>query len=247
MEVIEEIVSQPEVVTPVETREVLAQEAVFFTNCVMVKLSGGLEKYISYRDFMAIVRNISDELENATLEGFSLPANTFYFAHGGDTINLSCYYASRVSPLKYNSSQMDIMMPNIIISHQLHRVTGKEEWVCRGTRYFSTDVSVGNLPKTFIFASSHSERVYGFPMSNTYSEGNMCYGGNQMPNKFLDRNLRGLDWYYQYLWESPFNDDLGIRACREVSPSAWYTLLKGVAAKNEPFPYNLLRGWTAKK
>ena len=228
-----------------ETQQVLAQEAVFFENCVLVKLSGGVEKYISYRDFIGVIRNISNDLDNAKIEGFCLPSNTFYFAHSGEFVNLSCYYASKVCPLKYYDKKFDVLMPNVIISHQLRREPGKEDWVVQGTRYFSTDVNVGRLPKTFIFTNKPSERVFGFPMTNTYREGNMCYGGNTMPTKFTENNLRGLDWYYQYLWESPFNDDLGVHAVRDVSPLDWYNTLRKAAEKNEPFPYNLLRNWTA--
>jgi hypothetical protein len=73
----------------------------------------------------------------------------------------------------------------------------------------------------------------------------MCYGGNSMPSHFQDNNLQGLNWYYQFLFESPFNNDLGLRSLKEeVVAQDWFKTLETAAKNNEPFPYEKLRGYT---
>lgn len=222
--------------------EVMAQEAYFLEDCVKVVLSGGVEKLVTYDTFINIIKRVTNTLEDSALEGFCLPSNVFYFAKSGDSINLSCYYASKVCNLKYGRSAFDILMPNLIVSHILTKGSKAKEWRISSSRYFCTDLNVGNLPKTFINSVNSNARVWLMPMSNTYPEGNMCYGGNSMPLSFADNNLRGLDWYYQFLWESPFNDDLGIRATG-MYPSDWYTLLKKCADEKLEFPYNKITGF----
>lgn len=225
--------------------EVLAQEAFFMEDCVKVVLTGGVEKLVSYDTFFGIIKNLSNVMDNQAIDGFNLPSNTFFFAKSGDRIQLSCYYSSRITSMKYWDSKFNIVTPNIIISHTLAK-DGKDGcWKMTGSRYFCTDLSVGNLPKTFIYGISHKEHIFLLPMTNTYSEGNMCYGSNSMPQKFTDNNLRGLDWYFQYLWETPFNDDLGLYAVNTSSnPRAWYHSLRDLASSNQPFPYEKLRGFT---
>lgn len=222
--------------------QVQAQEAYFMKDCVKVVLTGGVEKLISYESFVGVLRDITRTVSDSRLESFKMPSNVFFFAKSGDQMQISTYYSSRVCNLKYWDSKFDVVTPNIIISHTLSKGAKDGLWKITGSRFFCTDQSVGNLPTDFIFNVNHNARIWLIPLSNTYREGNMCYGNNQMPMQFVDNNLRALDWYYQYLWVSPFNDDLGVKAVRGMNVSDWYKHLKHCADHKLPFPYEKLIG-----
>jgi hypothetical protein len=137
-----------------------------------------------------------------------------------------------------------VKTPNIIISHKLEKHNNKQ-WRTVGSRFFCTDKRSGALSKGLIWDQNPTNRVYLSPFPNTYAEGHMCYGGNSMPSHFQDNNLQGLNWYYQFLFESPFNNDLGLRSLKEeVVAQDWFKTLETAAKNNEPFPYEKLRGYT---
>jgi hypothetical protein len=224
--------------------DAVVQEVQFFEDHVRAILSGGVEKLLSHDEFRAILNKTLGVTESQKLDGFNLPSNVFYFAKSSSEIQISCYYQSRVAEIRYHNKKMKIVLPNIIISHILN-ANGKQEWQMQSSKYFCTQKTVSQLPRTFIDKVDHGAGIYLQPMSNTYDEGRMCYGQNQMVNRFVENNLRGLDWYYQYMFESPFNDDLGIRAVAETNPKAWYSELEQLAKQDKPFPYNRLRGYRA--
>ncbi|MNK27622.1 hypothetical protein D3C87_459840 [compost metagenome] len=226
--------------------DVLAQELILLEDCVIVKIGKGAaetEKRISYEDFKTILNTALGRREDEKLDGFHLPSNCFYFAKSASAIQISCYYQERTADIKYMSSTMTIRVPNIIISHTLTRHPGGVMKLT-GTRYFCTDVPVNRLPQDkFINQVENSKRIFLNPFSNTYNEGHMCYGGNSMPQTYNDNNLRGLDYYYQFLFNSPFNNDLGISAVSNTYVENWYMDLADVAKQPDPkFPYNRLRG-----
>jgi hypothetical protein len=229
------------------------QSAVFMNEAVKIVSNNGMEKYISYEDFLkAIGSSIGDVDSGSSGTPFNLPSNVFFFSVSTSEIRINTYYTSRISTLKfinprdYKTKTFDILMPNLVLAIVLKAGTTKNSWKVTSSKYFCTDLPVNKLPKTFINQTNSTDRVYLLPMSNTYREGNMCFGGNSMPINMADNNLRSLDWYYQYLWESPFNCDLGIAALsRSMEVPAWYDLLKKRVENSEPFPYNLLSGWTA--
>lgn len=236
------IEEQPKVVETLV--EVTVQEVQFFEDHVRAILTGGVEKILSHDEFRAILNKTAGLTAAQKLEGFNLPSNVFFFAHSATEIQISCYYASRVSEIRYHNKKMKIVMPNLVISHVLNSL-GKGEWQMSQSKYFSTEKSVSQLPRTFIDRVDHGAGIYLMPMSNTYDEGRMCYGGNQMVNRFVENNLRGLDWYYQYMFESPFNDDLGVRAVSGFGVKEWYLELEKIAKEGGTFPYKHLRGYRA--
>ena len=204
----------------------------------------GVEKHISLDSLLSAISASSSTSESGEIEGLLLPSNTFFFAQSATRINLSCYYAEGVRNIKYADQDRPSAIPNIIVSHALQKSGG--DWSINTTRYFCTDRPVSRLPAGFINQVSPGQHIFGIPFTNTYSDNRMCYGSNSMPHVFRNNNLRGLDWYYQYLFETPFNDDLGVNAVRgRPSPSAWYTKLATLADEGKGFPYDSLHDYSA--
>lgn len=236
-----------EAITKEELVDVYGQEVVLLEDCVVLKLGSNgktIDKKITYEDFQAIMSKALDVRVNNSIEGFSLPSNCFYFAKSGTEIQLSCYYAENVSEIKFGSAKYRVKFPNTIISHKLQKIAGNNNWQQRGAKYFVTDHKVSALTKKFIYQVDHPDRVWLFPFPNTYGDGAMCYGGNSMPYQFTSGNLAGLNWYYQFLFESPFNNDLGLRSVSgDPSITGWFNKLVTAAKEDKPFPYEDLRGF----
>jgi hypothetical protein len=212
---------------------------------VEVEVFKGVHKKISHEEFKKIISQLTTQVVQENVAGVAMPSNVIFFSQTGNRIYITMYYAGGVRNLKYESSKFDILAPNIIISHTLTMDNAKD-WLVSDSRFFCTDVPISKLPKTFIGGVDASKRIFLLPMSNTYQEAKMCYGNNNMPVRYKDNNLRGLDYYYSYLWDTPFNNDLGIHSVgSRTSVSGWYHLLKKAAEEKKPFPYSLLRGWTA--
>jgi hypothetical protein len=213
-----------------------------FQDYVEIDMGTQGKKSLSYPDFRHILGNVVHEQVKEDLPGILPPSNMIFFSQNSKEIRLSCYYPSSIRPLLYNGMKMEIVAPNMIISHVLRR-DGKD-WVTYSSKYFCTDNPINKLPKTFIDDVDHNRRIFLSALSNTYAEARMCTGGNHMPARFKDDNLRGLDWYYKFLWESPFNDDLGIAAVRGMYVSDWYNILSQAAKDGKSYPYEKLSGWT---
>ena len=246
--VIEAVEAKPVVELPKEKLvDTMGQHIIMLEDCVLVMVGDTksvVEKRISYEDFRDIIGGVVGHRNQDNLEGFQLPSNCFYFARSSETIQLSCYYGERVADMRHNTKKYTVKAPNFVISHNLQK-QGKI-WRVTGSRYFCTNAKVGNLPKSFIWSVNGNQHIYLSPFPNTYSEGNMCYGHNSMPSQMADNNLRGLDWYYQFLFESSFNNDLGLRALStEPSIENWFKKLADTAKENKPFPYEDLRGFKA--
>ncbi len=210
-----------------------------------VVIKGITDKVISYPDFMQALSKAvmhADSVSSGAMVSYSLPNNTFKFSVGRDELEVVTYHPECTRNLIYFNSTLSIRVPNIVISHRLKRADSKSKWMVDKVRYFCTDLPSGQL-EGFTF-DRVTRGLYLLPLSNTYAEGNMCYGANQMPNG-LENNLRALNWYHDYLWASPFNDDLGIRAVEGTTPKNWYEGLRACAANNEPFPYSRLRNYQA--
>ncbi|HET8686720.1 MAG TPA: hypothetical protein VFM18_08655 [Methanosarcina sp.] len=224
--------------------ELVKVDSVPFTlldNCVKINVKG-VDKYISLDTFLEILdKSIAANRQVRTEELF-LPSNTYYLGRSAGKIMLTCYYAGGVRNVKYFDADRPSVVPNIIVSY-LVNTTG-DIWKVSSAKYFCTDLPPSRLPRRFITSESHSERIFGIPFSNHYGEGRMCYGNNVMPVSFPNGNLRGLDYYYQFLFTSPFNDDLGVRAVAGHSVSGWYSKIAKIASEGGSFPYDQLRGFT---
>lgn len=214
-----------------------------FEDYVELDLGANVKKQVSYNDFRNILSKTIVDTSEVQITGLLPPSNLIFFAQTPKQIRLSAYYPSSIRQLAYGAKKMEIATPNMIISHILNK--DGSDWVVSSTRFFCTDQAINKLPKTFINEVNSQARIWISPLSNTYSEGRMCYGSNSMPVRFKDNNLRGLDYYYKFLWETPFNDDLGIPGLgRGFGVSNWYNHLQDIAKEKKAFPYDSLQGWS---
>ena len=231
-------------------------KASLYDTYVELETNPGQKKLIDYTSFKTIINNICKSENSVEItKGLLPPSNMIFLSQSSDEMCINCYYPEGIKPLQFDAqggnpekryTKMDIIVPNIILSVSFKKDTNTGDWLVSGVHYLCTPTPVSKLPNSFIRTPDRANNIFVLPMSNTYDNGNMCYGSNQMPARFRDGNLRGIDWYYRYLWESPFNSDLGIIAIgSEMSPTNWYKLLNKIASEKDPvFPYNKLKGFS---
>jgi hypothetical protein len=226
-------------------KAVKGQEVVIFPTHVEVKMADGTVKCISTGDFSAVLTGtLQAEVQAASI---LLPANCYYWSQTLNDLKLSCYYPGRVRPITHiardNSAtgnakpaKYDIPFPNVVISHKFKRANDKWDW--KESKYLATSKTIAQLPLTFLWNVEAEEQIWPLPVSNMYEDGRMCYGSNSIPRMFKD-NFRGLDWHFAILYNSPFNDDLGVHGTASVrrSVTEWYKEL----AIHKTFPYELMK------
>jgi hypothetical protein len=236
------------VAPPERELELLAQEVVLLGDCVRFEVNG-VAKYITYDVFLEIVRQAAGRASTegpGAVVGTSLPRNCIWFGRNADSMEMNFFYPEHVAEITYFSTKYTVVVPNIVIYHKLLK-SGATEYSVETVRYFCTDHTSRTIPKVKISQVDHGNRIYLLPFTNTYDRGHMCYGYNTMPKKVTVDNVRALDGYFQFLFNSPFNDDLGVQALARAStpPKDWYGLLAKTAKDNKPFPYSKLRGWAS--
>ena len=172
-----------------------------------------------------------------SLESFRLPRNTTTFAHGPRTAKLQVYFPQCRRDVTHTGlkDKLNIAVPNIIIVFDLNKSNTQSTWGVGNAVYFCTSREIGAIEERFV--SAKDKDIWVLPFPNIFSSGKPCYGGNSMPTGFIENDLRGLLWYYEFLFSSPFNNDLSIPSISTGdSPTKWLNRL----AKAEAFPYDLL-------
>ena len=110
------------------------------------------------------------------------------------------------------------------------------------SKYFATKEPLGSISRTLATSSSGFSNL---PFSNVYDSGSLCFGTAMKISSFTPPDLRGVHSYYQVLFDSAFNNDLGIKALksgrRQEPVSKWYDYLATLAADKKPFPYKELQ------
>lgn len=211
------------------------QEVKIYSDHVVLKDFLGVEKAIGLTDFL---KAFSEQIDNeGTTAPFFLPENCVSFSKSGSALELNLYFPEGRKTITHHKTKMDVMFPNLLMYFKLTPVNG-DQWRVIDAFYFCTNRTVGELQSSIIKTPSASNQVWVMPMPNMYENGRMCYGQNVMPGTFSN-NLRGLAWYYQVIFESAFNDDLGIRALnRSREPRAWLEYLENKELTS--FPYSEL-------
>lgn len=227
-----------------------------------IEVGEKVKKQISIEDLQKILqRAFSQDVAEVPQVGLQLPSNTIFLSTSSKQIKLMTYYSGEIRPMKYDGRlpgergnntihDLKVVTPNIVLAHTLNKEAVTGDWIIDGvSKYYATDLNVPKLPNEFIARHDHRKRIWRLPMTNIYEEGRMCYGNNSMPARFSKGNLRGLDYYFKMIWESPFNDDLGVRSLRRSGGefeyvNQWYKYLSDLAAENKPYPYEKLTEWT---
>lgn len=217
---------------------------------VRITLGPSFYKFVSYVDFISSLRSLIDKDTNSSkLQEYILAPNTFHLSVGLDRIEMSMFYPECVRDLIYGSAQRKSVIPNIIISHALKLQSGTD-WRVVDTKYWSTNKTLPEIVrKSYLSASGKPAYLSIMPFTNVYTDGNLCFGSNVRILNIKGGDFKPLHWYYEMLFTSPFNNDLGISALKSSSPyrsdiAAWYKHLADLATKKEPFPYEQLSAFS---
>jgi hypothetical protein len=222
----------------------------FLPECVRMDLGQGLTKLVEYEDFYNTFTEYMGKLAKKPVgkeRQFLLPKDVFYLAFSEKELKICCYYPGDVKFVTYITERVKRVTPNIILSFKLTPITGADNWQISSAKFFCTDLPLSQLRRTFHDVPNSSNRVYLLPFPNMYDGGGMCTGGNQLPREFLKAELRPLNAYYDMIFNSPFNNDLGVRGISNgMNPAEWMRLLASIAKEPTPqFPYKHVQGYTA--
>lgn len=233
-----------------EVAQVQAVIAEFLEDCVRVNVGKGYTKLVDYTDFAdSFSKFMNKKAPEVKKMSLLLPNNVFWLAYSPTQIEISSYYTGGVKKVNYRGNSVDRVTPNIIISHVLDSNKGKWTIETGNSFFLATDLSLSMLTKRFYKGPSIANRVYVLPFSNMYDTGAMCTGENQLPRVFENGDLRSLNSYYDMIFNSPFNSDLGVKALGynnpySGNPSDWFAYLAKLAKEVNPeFPYREIAGF----
>lgn len=211
-------------------------------NCVKVTDSDGMSKFLAIDAAITSLVKFLSESESTSGKVEHYPEGLIYRERTPSSTYLLFYRPESHQNLAYGSFKAKIVVPHIVLGVSLSKTT--EGWKVSGCFYAATNLPLAKMPRERISAS-HLRSGKGFttmPFTNVYNDGRLCYGGNSMPVNISGDDFRQLGWYYDVLWNSPFNDDLGIYSLRtrDKYPTylSWFEHLAKLAEKNEPFPYD---------
>jgi hypothetical protein len=217
-------------------------------DAAVLELPNGILKTISLQDFVTLVNSsfgrVAEEAGNEVL----LPRNCFYFSTTPKSIKLSLYYPEAVQTLQFQSGgpvkYYKVATPNIVICLDLI-IRGSKATVS-ASKYFCTDRPLATFTVRHNTAVDRTVGLYLLPFSNIYDDGKLCTGDNVMPAEMDRKDLRKANWYHDVLFNSPFNNDLGLHAVAgwDMGVEAWYRYLQEEAAAGRKFPYEKLRGYS---
>lgn len=228
-------------------KSVTAVKAEFLEDCVRLDLGKGYQKLIEYSDFDAEWTKFMGKKEVETKEvGLMLPSGVVWMSHSATKLKIMCYYPEGVKNINYRGNSVPRVAPNVIISHTLDST--KTGWKVTGSWYLATDLPLSQMSREFYTKSNHAKNIFILPFSNMYDNGTMCTGANQLPKSFDKGDIRGLHHYHEMVFNSPFNNDLGVKAVgtgsRYCNAEDWFALLREIALKPNPkFPYEHLMGY----
>lgn len=218
----------------------------FMANAVKMTLPSGESKLMSYMDAIPVFREffVSKESDGTKSKSTLLPPNVYAFDESHSQIKLGMYFPEGKQMIQYGAQKpVSSIVPNIVVVAMLKKIG--QDFEIGAVKYYSTSLMLSEFPLQFASLEAGSHPKIGLlPFTNTYPDHRMCYGQCHMPRVFKNRDLRELYWYYAFLWNSPFNDDLGISALHNAHSSfrnshkEWYAHLGKLAAENKPFPYS---------
>ena len=214
----------------------------------IIGLPNGMTKTVSLQDFVTLINSsfgkVAEEAGNEVL----LPRNCFYFSSTPKTLKLSLYYPEAVQTLQFQVGGpvklYKIATPNIVVC--LEMVIRGSKATVSAAKYFCTDHPLTSLTFKHGLNVDRGSGIYLLPFSNIYEDAKLCTGDNVMPAEMDRKDLRKENWYHDVLFNSPFNNDLGLYAVSgwDSSVESWYQFLQAEATAGRKFPYTKLRGYS---
>lgn len=236
----------PSITGSLENKEEYIAEGIkadLLEESVRLELGKGFYKFVSYPDFAASLLNLVDK-NNETSVGkeFILPPNVYYMSVGTAKISLGMFYPECSRELIYRSDKQVRVIPNIIICHELSYRNGNK-WGVTRTKYWGSIKPLQELPRLPFLGGSPAAGLSLLPFTNVYDNGDLCFGSNVRVSEIISPDFRQLHWYYEMLFTSPFNDDLGLKGLKRNSKFksdnvSWYKHLADLALENKKFPYS---------
>lgn len=211
---------------------------------VRVYLLNGTTKDLGYMDFVISLLDFHGKLKSEDESSDSplqLPENVYAIENTATRLKIGQYFPGGIREVQYNSSKVPRLVPNIIISIVLLKQAEKGSFEVESIKYLCTSLAFQELPRKIYAGPNLAGKISILPFSNMYDRGDMCFGANQTVRNFTKNDLRGLKRYHDVLWDSPFNDDLGVRALRTSTygtTAKWFAYLAKCAKDGLPFPYS---------
>lgn len=212
-------------------------------DCVRLHLGSGVYKFITYENLIDKLQStVTKETVKTKREELWLPGGTYYQSVSSAVMNLACYYPECVRNIRFETTSvktaMEIVVPNIIITHELTKATSNQ-WKVTNSKYLVTNKSLAEIERRFPNKSDPDMDQMCF--TNVYNDARLCYGENVRVSEVNLPDLRPLNWYYEILFVSPFNNDLGLPTLHNSTfreyPVKWYEHLAKCAKDKAPFPY----------
>lgn len=243
------LVDEEDVVTA-KSKETVAVQGIpllILQNCIQFYPEDPTKsKMVSYDDFVDLLTSSLKKEDSSEKVGqeYWLPQGTFFFSVHKTKIKICCYYPETKKEITYGRSKALRVVPNIIISVVLEeksKLNVNFPWAVADVRYLCTKTPLNELPREFYAAPKTG---FGpIPFSNVYSNGTLCFGANVKPGPFKLPDFRGIHGFYQLLFDSPFNNDLGMPGVgsnysRDIG--GWFDFLATLAEQDKPFPYKEL-------
>lgn len=221
-------------------------------DAAIVTMPNGTSKTISLQDCYNMISFAFQKAVEDNGAEIMLPKNCIYIRTTSKTMYITLYYPEGTYDLHYQYGGTDrkfkIPTPNIVVCLTLDITTnskGDAEARVTSAKYFCTDYPQGAFKVKHSTSVDHNLGLYLLPFSNIYEDAKLCTGENAMPTVMPRNDLRRLNWHFEVLWNSPFNNDLGLHAVRdwESNVQSWYVHLQERHQQGLKFPYEKLRGY----
>lgn len=224
--------------------------AVLLSSGVSINPSGvlGMEKLISYKDFLDILTASSDlatkKVKESSILKTRLPEGTFYLGMTEKTLEISIWYPEAVRKIGYHhlhgGTAVPCITPGLIFSHKLVKTpSAPKEWAHNQTYITCTNKPFSAMPDRFVHSTAPAQGIFRLPFTNTHTDNQICWGYNSFPKRIPDNNLSLLHGVYAAWVGGIFNNDLGISSVAgRYSIQDWFAKLGTIAKGPDPkFPY----------
>lgn len=208
--------------------EALFQATLLKSGVVKLLSQGVPERMVTFKSFQNLVRQGVKEPaaeEEAASMPLIPPSNCIYLGNridssgGSKKMDIMCYYPEKISTIDYGGTNYTIPIPNVLIKYTLTNPKGELGVWTLDTRTLRYYTAISSSPFTYVENGFRCEvgstsNLDPLCLPNMYPDGRMCTGNNSIPTRYTDNNLMQLNWLYDLIEGSPFNDDLSLVGAR---------------------------------